>query len=317
LAHEDQEKTDWFGDQPTPAGSLDRATTPSPAPAAGTWHEAVYWLSHGKPLTIGRAADNDVRLLDQAVSKYHARVGVTAKGTIVVEDLGSTNGIHVNGERISRRKLGDGDTVFIAPHYALKFRYQVTPMSEKTNNGKADPTRDALTGLHARQHLLMRMEESFLQARKRNEELALLMFDVDHIAQIIETHGSAAGDMVLREVAAVVGSVLRQEDVFARYENHTFGVLLHDRNEAIAAVLAQRIRRAVKNHSFLHDGKKIDITVSLGVGFVSKNKTKNPMDFLSAVLSNLSKARRAGADTINGSRDLRGIVQPISNKDVA
>ncbi|HCU53531.1 MAG TPA: hypothetical protein DIC36_04360 [Gammaproteobacteria bacterium] len=316
MAREDREKTDWFGDQATPAAALDGAATPGPAPSAGTLREAVYWLTRDKLLAIGRAPDNDLCLPDQVVSKHHARVGVTAEGSIVVEDLGSSNGTYVNGERITRHTLGDGDTVLIPPYYALKFRYRVTQVPEKTNNNKTDPDRDALTGLYAKQYLLLRMEEGFFLAKKRNEELALLMLDVDHFEKIVETHGPAAGDVVLREVARVVGSVLGREDVFARYENHTFGALLRDRNEATAAVLAQRIRRTVKNHSFLHDGKEIDITVSLGVGFLTRN-TKSPMDFLSAVLSNLAKARRAGTDTINGSQSLRGIVQPVSNKDVA
>ena len=303
-------------EQATPGAALDRVATPCLAGSAGALTETVCRLSRDKPLAIGRALDNDVHLPDLRVSQHHARVSVAAEGAIVVEDLGSRNGTFVNGERITRHTLSEGDTLLIRPHYALKFCYQVTPMSETTNTNQADPAQDALTGLYVRYHLLMRMEEGFFQAKKRNEEMALLMVDVDHFAKIMKTHGPAAGDAVLRDVARVVGSVLRQEDVFARYEDHTFGVLLRDRNEAAAAVLAQRIRRTVKNHSFLHDGNKIDVTVSLGVGFLRRN-TKSPMDFLSEVLSNLAKSRRAGADTINGSRSLRGIVPPTTNRDVA
>ena len=295
----------------------DRPATSGLAPSAGAPAEAVYWLTSGKELAIGRAPDNDVCIPDQSVSQHHARVSVTAEGAIFIEDLGSTNGTYVNGEKITRQMLRDGDKVLIRPHYALKFCYQANPAPETADSHhKADDTRDALTGLYARHYLLMRMDEDFFRAKTQNENLALLMFDVDHFGKIAETHGPAVGEMVLREVAKVVGSVLGREDVFARYENRTFGVLLRNRADAAAAVLAQRIRRSVKYHPFLHNGERIHITVSLGIGFLARNR-KSPMDFLSEALSNLAKARHAGRDTINGSKSLRDIVRQIADKNVA
>lgn len=316
MAKEDQERTVWFGSLATPGAALDRVATPRIAHSAGASCEAAYQVARGKPLAIGRAPDNDVHLTDQSVSQYHARVSVTADGAILVEDLASTNGTYVNGERITRHTLRDGELVRIYPNYVLKFSHQATPMPEATKANRVNADRDTLTGLYTRTYLLVRMDEGFMLAKRRNEELALLMLDVDDFAKIMEAHGPAAGDAVLREVARVVGAILRPEDVFARYENHTFGLLLRDQGEANVAVLAQRIRRTVKNHSFLCDGNKIDITVSLGISFLART-IKTPMDFLSAVLSNLAKARRAGADTINGSRSLRDVVQPTNGRNVA
>ena len=316
MTQEEQEKTVYVDDHATSGTASERPATSGLAHSAGALAEAVYWLTSGKELAIGRALDNDVCIPDQGVSQHHARVGVTAEGAIFIEDLGSTNGTYVNGEKVTRQTLRDGDKVLIRPHYLLKFCYQATPAPETADSKEADASRDALTGLYARHHLLMRMDEGFFRAKTQNEDLALLMFDVDHFEKIKETHGPAAGDTVLREVAKVVGSVLGREDVFARYENHTFGVLLCNRADAAAAVLAQRIRRSVKYHPFLLNGERIHITVSLGIGFLARN-TKSPMDFLSEALSNLAMARRAGHDTINGSRSLRVIVHQIANKNVA
>lgn len=316
MAQENQEKTVRVDDHAAPGAASDRPATPCLAHSAGALAEAVYWLTSGKELAIGRAPDNDVCIRDQSVSQHHARAGVTAEGAIFIEDLGSTNGTYVNGEKITRQTLRDGDKVLIPPHHVLKFCYQVNPAPETADSNEADAARDALTGLYARHYLLMRMDEGFFRAKTQNEDLALLMFDVDHFEKIKETHGPAAGDMVLREVAKVVSSVLGREDVFARYENHTFGALLRNRADMAAVVLAQRIRRSVKYHPFRHNGEKIHITVSLGIGFLAKNM-KSPMDFLSEVLSNLARARRAGRDTINGSQSLRVIVRQIANKNVA
>ncbi len=64
----------------------------------------------GAGLTIGRAADNDVVLRDERVSRHHARIA-GRRGSLVLSDLGSTNGTEVNGQRVSDVVLGAGDRI--------------------------------------------------------------------------------------------------------------------------------------------------------------------------------------------------------------
>jgi general secretion pathway protein A len=64
---------------------------------------------------IGRTADNDVQIDSRFVSRHHCQVIATAQGC-VVEDLNSTNGIHVQGKRVRRHNLNDGDVVVIGKH---------------------------------------------------------------------------------------------------------------------------------------------------------------------------------------------------------
>ena len=59
-------------------------------------------------LSIGRSVKNDIRLADERVSRHHCRLEVESSGVWVL-DLGSANGTIVNGERVSRRRLGPGD----------------------------------------------------------------------------------------------------------------------------------------------------------------------------------------------------------------
>jgi hypothetical protein len=68
-----------------------------------------------RPVTIGRAPDNDIHIDNLAVSNYHARVYVEA-GSLVVEDLNSLNGSFLNDIRIERAMLKDGDTLLIGKH---------------------------------------------------------------------------------------------------------------------------------------------------------------------------------------------------------
>lgn len=71
-----------------------------------------------RPVTIGRAPDNDISIDNLAVSNYHARVYVEA-GSLVVEDLNSLNGSFLNDIRVERAMLKDGDTVLIGKHHIL------------------------------------------------------------------------------------------------------------------------------------------------------------------------------------------------------
>jgi len=68
-----------------------------------------------RPVTIGRAPDNEIPIDNLAVSNYHARV-YTEAGRLVVEDLNSLNGTFVNEQRVERATLRDGDAILIGKH---------------------------------------------------------------------------------------------------------------------------------------------------------------------------------------------------------
>jgi pSer/pThr/pTyr-binding forkhead associated (FHA) protein len=68
-----------------------------------------------RPVTIGRAPDNEMAIDNLAVSNYHARIYGEA-GRLVIEDLNSLNGTFVNDMRVERATLRDGDLVQIGKH---------------------------------------------------------------------------------------------------------------------------------------------------------------------------------------------------------
>jgi len=303
-------------DEPVTPDAAGQAAIPCIVHFSGRLTGVTYWLSSDKELIIGRAPEADVCIQDRRVSQRHARVIVSPEGAVYVEDLGSTNGTYVNGKKVTRCELHEGDKVHVSRHYILKFYYEENVPPEVTGRSGADATRDALTGVYARQYLLTRIDEDFVQARKQNEDLALLIFSVDGFAKINETHGRDTGDMVLREVAKVVSSIPHREAVLARYENDAFALFLRNLSEGGTVVLAQRIRRAVRDHDFTREGKKIPVTVSLGIGMLTKNMN-NPMDLIREVQTYLDKAKKAGRDTINGSQSIRAIFRQIANKNAA
>ncbi len=95
------------------SGSLNQ---PSPSAGGAQPHLLMQVAFDGKPqLTVGRAPDNDITLDGLQISNHHARL-VNAGGQITVEDVGSTNGVYVNGARITgRRPLNSRDIVQVGP----------------------------------------------------------------------------------------------------------------------------------------------------------------------------------------------------------
>jgi hypothetical protein len=80
----------------------------------GTREVPLIFKPGGKRLNVGRASDNELTLNDASVSKIHAALLMTAEGTLLVADTGSTNGTFINGRRIAygeSRLIEDGDVI--------------------------------------------------------------------------------------------------------------------------------------------------------------------------------------------------------------
>lgn len=67
------------------------------------------------PVTIGRLPDNTIQVDDLSISGHHARI-VREQGKYVLYDQNSTNGTYVNGQKVARAVLTDGDTIHVARH---------------------------------------------------------------------------------------------------------------------------------------------------------------------------------------------------------
>lgn len=128
---------------------------------------------------------------------------------------------------------------------------------------------DPLTGLPNRRHLQEQLVAAGSAAKRRGENMAVLMVDVDHFKAVNDRLGHAGGDHVLRRVALALASACRAEDVAGRWGGEEFLVVAPTTDEEGAAALAERIRALTAAEGITVEGtdEPVTVTVSVGVAY--------------------------------------------------
>jgi diguanylate cyclase (GGDEF)-like protein len=252
-------------------------------------------------VVIGRAPHVGVRLADDGVSREHAAV-LRVGGRIVLEDLGSTNGTFCNGVRVAKRELSDGDKIMIGSTTILKFTYQDRLEEVFQRQMYESALRDSLTKLFNRKHFNDLLEKEFAYAIRHNAPLSLLFVDVDHFKKINDTFGHPAGDFVLAEVSGILASIIRSEDIIARFGGEEFCVLCRGTDTDGARLLAERLRREVAERRFVYGGKIIPVTVSVGAAVMPDPTITQYSLLLAAADKALYEAKRSGRNRVVLSR---------------
>jgi diguanylate cyclase (GGDEF)-like protein len=136
-------------------------------------------------------------------------------------------------------------------------------------------TRDKLTGLYNRHYLNARFEQDLARAHRGESPIGIVLLDIDHFKRFNDTFGHAAGDHVLREVAAVLMSVTRRSDVACRYGGEEFLLLMADASREIAIRRAEELRLAVKGLRLEWQGHPLgELTISAGVAALPADGTE-------------------------------------------
>lgn len=223
----------------------------------------VYRLTRTRTI-VGRAREADVSISEHGISRHHCTL-VRSDDGFTIEDAGSTNGTLVNGERVKRMALTPGDRIQLGPDVVLQLGW-FDETEEALVNGLVEAARrDVLTGALNRRAFEERFAAELAYARRHGEKLVAIAIDVDHFKALNDTHGHAIGDVVLRELAALVTAKLRTEDVFARIGGEEFIVIARGLTTENGARLAERLRAAVEAAVIREPPNELRITISLGV----------------------------------------------------
>ncbi len=128
-------------------------------------------------------------------------------------------------------------------------------------------TQDGLTGLSNHRTFQERLESDVRRATHFGQPLALILLDVDHFKQYNDTFGHPEGDAVLKRVASLLQSAVRDTDLAARYGGEEFALILPQTKHADALRAAERIRVAIASAPW----ERRTVTVSIGVTSLSND----------------------------------------------
>jgi|GEM_PF-732095 len=124
---------------------------------------------------------------------------------------------------------------------------------------------DPLTGLVNRREFQSNLHRTILNARQKHTENALCFLDLDQFKVVNDSCGHIAGDELLRQLANLLRSNVRQQDVLARLGGDEFAILLENCNLHQAERVANAIRQAVQDFRFYWEDNTFNVGVSIGL----------------------------------------------------
>jgi two-component system cell cycle response regulator len=137
------------------------------------------------------------------------------------------------------------------------------------------------------------------QAAARGKPLTVLVLDIDYFKSVNDTYGHDAGDDVLREFSTRLKKSIRGIDLACRYGGEEFVVVMPDTDMAVAAMVAERVRRGIATEPFpIEQGKKhLEVTISIGIASLTRT-TDSAADILKRADQALYRAKRDGRNRV-------------------
>ena len=142
-----------------------------------------------------------------------------------------------------------------------------------TNELKDQSTTDELTGVNNYRFFSERLAEEQRRARRYDQPLSLIMVDIDWFKNTNDTYGHQAGNLVLKGIARVIRSIVRDTDLVCRYGGEEFIVILPQTLASDAHEIGERIRTEVERTDFSDEGllPSLRVTVSIGISTYPDN----------------------------------------------
>ncbi|HRI02192.1 MAG TPA: GGDEF domain-containing protein [Pyrinomonadaceae bacterium] len=253
---------------------------------------------------MGRALEADVRVNDTQVSRKHAMVTAdtsTEKVQYILTDLDSRNGTFLNGRRVRREVLENGDKISIG-ETILRFDLLDEIDREYQRQIHRLISHDDLTGLLSSRSFFSELRREAGRATAENRPFCVLMMDGDNFKLVNDTYGHLTGSKTIEEIGFAIMTNLRSGDAAARFGGDEFAAFLLDADLAQAVVAAERIRSTIEEYPFsiVRQGKSKEthhITVSIGVSSFPTDSS-DPIELVEMADSALYRAKHDGRNSV-------------------
>lgn len=160
-----------------------------------------------------------------------------------------------------------------------------------------DALTDTLTQLPNRRNGLDFLASEWLFAQNSGAPLACIILDIDHFKRINDTFSHAAGDAVLRQLAELLRTISRSEDVVFRYGGEEFVAVLTNANQRVALQIGERLRATTEKTEFNWENQRIPVTISVGVAMANGSEADS-LDLIKAADAALYAAKEGGRNRV-------------------
>jgi len=263
-------------------------------------------------VVLGRALEADVRVNDSKVSRRHATINsvintATGRTEYILKDLGSRNGISVNGALVDEAVLVNGDKITIGEHM-LRFELLDEIDREYQRQIHRLITHDDLTGLLSSRSFFSELRRESARAKSESRPFCVLVMDVDHFKKVNDTYGHLTGSKTLEEIGQCIISIMRSGDAASRFGGEEFSAFLLDADLAQGLVAAERVRAEIEKTEFsvIRQGKpseKHRVTISIGVATFPSDSS-DPIELVEMADSALYRAKREGRNRVRAYRQI-------------
>lgn len=246
---------------------------------------------------IGRGSKADLVLRDPRVSSRHCRLEDRGDGFALV-DLGSTNGTSVNGAKVDGERILEPNDRIEVGDTVIRFELQDAVDVAYEEALQRLIHIDELTGLYQRRRFDRELDELLARARNTSAPLGMLVLDLDGLKAINDTHGHLFGAYVIAETGKLIGRVLPEGAIAARFGGDEYVVACPDHDLEAAVGVAERIHRAVAELPYEREGVRLAPGISIGVAAFPVH-AKDRESLFSCADRALYASKRAGRNRVS------------------
>jgi diguanylate cyclase (GGDEF)-like protein len=214
-----------------------------------------------------------------------------AAGRVHAGDLSARTGLRHEGEELSQVGEAFDEMIEALQRRDAELKRALQDLQEQAIT-------DPLTGLLNRRYLQEYLPRELTRATRNGAPVALIMMDLDYFKRVNDTLGHEAGDLVLREIGALLRNNLRASDIACRFGGEEFVIVLPESSLDGARKRAEAIRAATKHLNLMYRGQPLGtLTASCGVALFPDHAA-DPQSLLRAADEALYSAKGSGRDRV-------------------
>lgn len=163
---------------------------------------------------------------------------------------------------------------------------------------KDKASRDGLTGIYNHALLIQLFEKEIKKQAISGGDVSFVMLDIDHFKKINDSYGHTIGDAVLKELAMILSTSIKDSDYVGRYGGEEFSIILTKMNVDDTYEWCEMLRNKIQNHKFYAGDLLIQVTASMGFYCKSAKDTIGSYDMIKTSDEALYKAKQNGRNKV-------------------